>query len=87
LLGWFLHESRHESWELWERFQLQRLQTRVTKYNSSIGGIFLDFYGDTTDVDVSRSYDQFPFYPMQITEIQFTKAVATWAHDNVMGNT
>jgi hypothetical protein len=40
-------------------FQLSRIQSWVTKYN--LTGIFLDFYGDTTDIDVSRSYEQLPF--------------------------
>lgn len=40
-------------------FQLRRLQSWVTKFN--LDGIFLDFYGDTTDIDVSRSYGQLPF--------------------------
>ena len=47
------------------KFQLQRIKNWVT--NFSLDGIFLDFYGDTTDVDVSRRYGQFPFYPMQVT--------------------
>ena len=62
------------------KFQLKRIQTWVTKFN--LDGIFLDFYGDTTDVDVSRRYGQFPFYPMQVAEIQWAKAIASWAHTN-----
>lgn len=51
------------------KFQLQRIKNWVTKFN--LDGIFLDFYGDTTDVDVSRRYGQFPFYPMQVTHLTF----------------
>jgi hypothetical protein len=88
-------------------FQLRRLQSWVTNFN--LDGIFLDFYGDTTDIDVSRSYEQLPFCntstrnppllvkytndpplreclwsadPMQVAEVQFAKAIATWAHAN-----
>jgi hypothetical protein len=60
------------------RFQLARIAAWVTRHN--LDGVFLDFYGDTTMVDESRGRGQFPFWPMQDAEVEFTKAIAEWLH-------
>ena len=48
--------------------QFARLTAWVEKYE--LGGIFLDLYGDTVDVDSTRSYGRFPFFPLQVAETQ-----------------
>ena len=60
------------------RFQLKRIAEWVTRHD--LDGVFLDFYGDTTMVDESRTRGQFPFYAMQDAEVEFAKAIADWAH-------
>ena len=60
------------------RFQLKRIAEWVTRHD--LDGVFLDFYGDTTMVDESRTRGQFPFWSMQDAEVEFAKAIAEWAH-------
>jgi len=71
--GFSMNPSPHFSFA---QFELKRITDWVTKYK--LDGVFLDFYGDTTDVDESRVYEQFPFYPLQVAEIEFAKAIYTW---------
>eukprot|EP00038_Savillea_parva_P007578 m.171101 g.171101 ORF g.171101 m.171101 type:complete len:1002 (+) comp13334_c0_seq1:312-3317(+) len=62
------------------RYQLQRFIDTIKTYNLS--GLFFDFYGDTVDSDVCRTYEQFPFYPLQVAETEFIKAVSLAVQSN-----
>mmetsp|Transcript_19276 Transcript_19276/g.50088 ORF Transcript_19276/g.50088 Transcript_19276/m.50088 type:complete len:991 (-) Transcript_19276:743-3715(-) len=55
------------------QFQIERIMSEIVQFNLS--GLFFDFYGDTTDSDHCRTYAQFPFYPLQVAELQFIKAI------------
>ena len=56
--------------------EFERLTTWIEKYK--MDGIFLDLYGDTTDVDPTRTYAHFPFYPLQVAETEWVKLLADW---------
>jgi len=60
------------------QYQVQRIMGTIEKYNLS--GLFFDLYGDTTDSDSCRRYEQFPFYPLQVAEVGFIKTVGTALH-------
>lgn len=55
------------------QFQLKRSMDTINTYNLS--GFFYDFYGDTLDSDTCRTYGQFPFYPLQVAEVDFIKVM------------
>ena len=47
-------------------YQLERFETIMRDFN--LTQMMIDMYGDAEDSDVCRSYEQFPFYPLQVSD-------------------
>ncbi len=62
------------------RFEFKRLTDWVLKYD--LDGIFVDFYATSTGVDESRKYAHFPFYPLQVAMIEYTRLLSDWCVAN-----
>lgn len=58
-----------------EQARIQRLVT--TQHFDSV---FLDFYDQATGSDFGRGYAHLPFYPLQVAQMEYAKALADWLH-------
>ena len=60
------------------KYHIKRLLDWIDRYGQD--GVFLDLYDDTVDVDWGHAYKQYPFFPLQIAEIEFIKALSEALH-------
>jgi hypothetical protein len=60
--------------------ELARIQRLMLKHG--FDGFFLDFYDQATGSDFAHRYGELPFYPLQVAQMEYTRALAEWLHTN-----
>lgn len=76
--SWSGYSVNHSPKFSFGHYQLKRLIEEVERYD--LDGVFMDYYDDTVQVDWGRSYKHYPFYPLNVASIEFTRALTEKLH-------
>lgn len=76
--SWSGYSVNHSPEFSFGKYQLERLLREVDEFD--LDGIFMDYYDDTVQIDWGKTYKHYPFYPLNVATIKFTRALTEELH-------
>lgn len=69
--SWAGYSVNHAPEFSFGKYQLERLIEEIEALD--MDGVFMDYYDDTVQVDWGKTYKHYPFYPLNVATIRFTR--------------